>query len=309
MKKYLFLTLCLCMFLFPFIGNAKTITKADLEAEAAAIMDTEAFTESEMSLSSITVGNDTITFKTKDDKTFVVNYHIENDSIETITSVDVENGMTNEQYKEVTSQQSLGVALAHIMISHIQGVEDYIDSFLYFVAGGNSNVTDLFKNRYVVDSEYTSTDPNIMVIDPDDFGDQVVALARHMYDNYSFKDKNNIYQYSTIVSTSNNDTKASILTRVAYDTEADYTKMNDFEISLDDLVDYFGDTIDEFFNTMPSTVEPSVNTSANASPKTSTNVKVPNTALSINKIYFILGLITILVGLLFVDKVIKRKSN
>lgn len=292
MKKYLFLTLCLSIFLFPFIGNAKTITKADLETEAESLIN-YAHEQGLTSDMSIDVTDTRITIDMNNGETTYEYEYTINDESTVLTMIsEVQNGMTKAEFEKATGYFT-GAIFPHIMISHINGVS-YDDAFAYYLNSMISNIS-LSKKGYIIPAEGVEVEPseNMLVVQEAEFPNRITELAEWMYSNGEYNDSNEIYTYSSNVATSGD--ASTITYRLLYRANAIYSNMDGAAASWD------GD-IDE---NLPI----DFSDKTKSSPKTSTNVKVPNTALSINNFIYVLGLITILAGLLSVNKVIKRKSN
>ena len=294
MKRYLFLTLCLSIFLFPFIGNAKSITKADLEEEAQSIID-YAHDQGSTSDIAINVSDTRITIDMNNNgktTTYEYEYTLSDESAIFTMISEVQNGMTKAEFDEATGYFT-GAIFPHLMISHINGVS-YDDASAYYLKSMFSNFS-LNKKGYIIPAEGVEVEPseNMLVVQEAEFPNRITELAEWMYSNGEYNDSNEIYTYSSSVATSGD--ASTITYRLLYRADAIYSNMDGAAASWD------GD-IDE---NLPI----DFSDKTKSSPKTSTNVKVPNTALSINNFIYVLGLITILAGLLSVNKVIKRKSN
>lgn len=299
MKKYLFLTLCLCIFLFPFIGNAKTISKAELEEEAESLIE-YAHEMGATSDIAINIGETRITMDITHDgvtDTYEYEYTLSDENTIFTMITEVQNGMTSEEYDETTnSYLYTGAIFPHLMVCHLNGVS-YDDAYAYYITLGELDTSIHLNHKYYqIDTtkEEVITNDNMMTIPSETyFSSHVTDIAEWMYSDYELKDTNDIYTYTGSVSTEED--TSTITFRMLYKNDAIYSVMDkenekDYDIEFEDLPINFSNN-------------------KKTSPKTSTTVKVPNTALDINNLVYVLGLITILAGLLSVNKVIKRKSN
>ncbi|MBQ6476922.1 MAG: hypothetical protein IJI43_00575 [Bacilli bacterium] len=295
MKKIFFI-LIFTIIIFPIIGNAKVITKADLEAEAEALKEEANKDNSILGIDNITVGDSTIVFDLSDNSHYSVEYEIGEENTTFKTETYVNNGMSSEEFDEA-SVITIGHLLVHMMLCHFNGVS-YDDAFTYFLSMGKDSITfDENTRSYMIvadDVEATASD-NTMIIKESEFGDHVTELAEWLYKNKTDSDVNNIY--SCIYDVETSEGRSTITLRLVYKNDADFSPM----IGESDRVK---ESIDNEFSDMFN-----FDDEKKTNPKTGTTVDVPNTALSVDKKIYMVGVMLILSGILLIDKVIKRKSN
>ena len=296
MKKYLFLIISFCLFLFPFTSKAMVITRADLEEEAESLKE-YAVDSGSSSTVSISFTDDRMIVDINDGEktnTYEYNYTLSDESTEFVMTSEVSNGMTKEEYNEAT-EYFTGMIIPHLMISHLNGVS-YDDALAYYISMGNDNILNSTNQKsYVIVESGVETEvgDNYLVIQSAEFPNRVTELAEWIYSSYEISDANDIYTYSASVNTVDNTSTISF--RALYRNNAIYSNMDGESSKWNSEID--DDLPIDFGNNKKT------------SPKTSTNVKVPNTAINFNNLVYVLGLIAILIGLLSVNKVVKRKSN
>lgn len=191
----------------------------------------------------ISIANNVITI-TKGGKSYNVNYDLTNQPTFTL-EVTIPKGISYEDWKKIEDSLNFPL-LGYLLTANIQGIE-FDDISTYFGMSILSNLTNSSNtNDYVIIDDISLEDGVTIKKDPNDtktiytseFGDRVIEYVNALYANkVVFSDSSegiNSYEWST-ERKDITDTSVKLVSTVKVNTNADFTKIKDFDDNMSNI--------------------------------------------------------------------------